>query len=118
MNLLDYAAVNVPVGFLANGLPSGVTLFGRASPTSTFSVWPTRSSVQPLPLVGGSLLAASLPAATGSHDRMALVVCGAHLDGLALNGQLRERGGRLLTAMHSARAIGCAGRRTPSGDGA
>jgi allophanate hydrolase len=33
---------------------------------------------------------------------MALVVCGAHLDGLALNGQLRERGGHLLAAMHSA----------------
>jgi allophanate hydrolase len=30
------------------------------------------------------------------------VVCGAHLDGLALNGQLRERGGRLLAATESA----------------
>jgi allophanate hydrolase len=47
------------------------------------------------------------------------VVCGAHLDGLALNGQLRERGGRLLTAMHSAPLSAvCAGRRAPSGDGA
>ncbi|MDR2364318.1 MAG: allophanate hydrolase [Zoogloeaceae bacterium] len=30
MNLLDYAAVAVPAGFLQNGLPSGVTLFGQA----------------------------------------------------------------------------------------
>ncbi len=30
MNLLDYAAVAVPAGIMANGLPSGVTLFGRA----------------------------------------------------------------------------------------
>ena len=30
MNLLDYAAVAVPAGFMANGLPSGITLFGRA----------------------------------------------------------------------------------------
>jgi allophanate hydrolase len=103
MNLLDYAAVNVPVGFLANGLPSGVTLFGRAfTDQYLLGVADAFQRVQPLPLVGGSLLAASLPAATGSHDRMALVVCGAHLDGLALNGQLRERGGRLLAAMHSA----------------
>ncbi|HID8882023.1 TPA: amidase family protein, partial [Klebsiella variicola] len=30
MNLLDYAAVSVPCGFMPDGLPSGVTLFGRA----------------------------------------------------------------------------------------
>src|SRR5690606_20288473 len=30
MNLLDYAAVAVPAGFMADGLPSGITLFGRA----------------------------------------------------------------------------------------
>jgi hypothetical protein len=30
MNLLDYAAVAVPSGFMGNGLPWGVTLFGRA----------------------------------------------------------------------------------------
>ena len=29
MNMLDYAAVAVPAGFMANGLPWGVTLFGR-----------------------------------------------------------------------------------------
>jgi allophanate hydrolase len=33
---------------------------------------------------------------------MALVVCGAHLSGLPLNGQLRARGGRLLQATRSA----------------
>jgi allophanate hydrolase len=30
MNLLDYAAVATPTGFMANGLPWGVTVFGRA----------------------------------------------------------------------------------------
>ncbi len=30
LNLLDYAAVAVPSGFMNNGLPWGVTLFGRA----------------------------------------------------------------------------------------
>ncbi len=33
---------------------------------------------------------------------MALAVCGAHLAGLPLNGQLLARGGRLLQATHSA----------------
>ncbi len=35
MNLLDYAAVAVPAGVMANGLPWGVTLFGRVFTTST-----------------------------------------------------------------------------------
>jgi allophanate hydrolase len=30
MNLLDYAAIAVPSAFMGNGLPWGVTLFGRA----------------------------------------------------------------------------------------
>ncbi|MBS0887897.1 allophanate hydrolase, partial [Klebsiella variicola] len=39
---------------------------------------------------------------SAGHDRMALAVCGAHLAGLPLNGQLLARGGRLLQATHSA----------------
>jgi len=30
MHLLDYAAVAAPAGFISNGLPWGVTVFGRA----------------------------------------------------------------------------------------
>ncbi|WP_159873062.1 MULTISPECIES: allophanate hydrolase [unclassified Raoultella] len=103
MNLLDYAAVSVPTGFLANGLPSGVTLFGRAF-TDQFllGLADAFQRVQPLPLVGGAQIAPEPPAVNACHDRQALVVCGAHLDGLALNGQLRERGGRLLAATESA----------------
>ncbi|VFT72345.1 allophanate hydrolase [Klebsiella aerogenes] len=37
MNLLDYAAVSVPCGFMPDGLPSGVTLFGRAFYRSVFA---------------------------------------------------------------------------------
>jgi allophanate hydrolase len=55
MNLLDYAAVNVPVGFLANGLPSGVTLFGRVfTDQYLLGVADAFQRVQPLPLVGGA----------------------------------------------------------------
>ncbi|SUQ58131.1 Glutamyl-tRNA(Gln) amidotransferase subunit A [Raoultella terrigena] len=103
MNLLDYAAVSVPTGFLANGLPSGVTLFGRAfTDQYLLGLADAFQRAQPLPLPGGALIAPEPPAASACHDRQALVVCGAHLDGLALNGQLRERGGRLLAATESA----------------
>lgn len=103
MNLLDYAAVNVPVGFMDNGLPSGVTLFGRVfTDQYLLGLADAFQRIQPLPLVGGHLIPDTLPRTQASHDRLLLVVCGAHLDGLALNGQLRERGGRLLTATQSA----------------
>ncbi|WP_044178122.1 allophanate hydrolase [Phytobacter massiliensis] len=103
MNLLDYAAVAVPVGFMANGLPSGVTLFGRAfTDQYLLSVADAFQRAQPLTLPGGGSLSDVKPAQAATSDRAQIVVCGAHLDGLALNGQLRQRLGRLLEATHSA----------------
>ena len=113
MNLLDYSAVAVPAGIQsegdAKGLPWGVTLGAPAH--------------QDVPLLrladrfhralGGTLGAtpaqlADTPA-TGEVPRSALgagtvkvAVCGAHLSGLPLNGQLTQRGARLLGALKSA----------------
>ncbi|WP_437889277.1 allophanate hydrolase [Phytobacter sp. V91] len=105
MNLLDYAAVAVPVGFMASGLPSGVTLFGRAfTDQYLLGLADALQRAQPLPLPGGSVLAGDPPAQAAVNDRVQLVVCGAHLDGLALNHQLRQRQGHLVQATHSAPA--------------
>ncbi len=105
MNLLDYAAVAVPVGFMANGLPSGVTLFGRAfTDQYLLGVADALQRVQALTLPGGSQLNAAALAGVAGNDRVQVVVCGAHLDGLALNHQLRQRQGRLVEATHSAAA--------------
>jgi allophanate hydrolase len=85
MNLLDYAAVAVPSGFMGNGLPWGVTLFGRVF------------TDQYLLGVADALQRTSpTPTAVARNDRARLVVCGAHLDGLALNWQLKRRGARLV----------------------
>lgn len=94
MNLLDYAAVAVPSGFMGNGLPWGVTLFGRA-----FTDQYLLSVADALQRQQG--LAAPAPTHVARNDRARLVVCGAHLDGLALNWQLKQRGARLLEATHS-----------------
>ena len=103
MNLLDYAAVSVPCGFMPDGLPSGVTLFGRAfTDQYLLSLADAFQRVERLPLAGGARLESTPPAHSAGHDRMALAVCGAHLAGLPLNGQLLARGGRLLQATHSA----------------
>lgn len=103
MNLLDYAAVSVPCGFMPDGLPSGVTLFGRAfTDQYLLSLADAFQRAERLPLAGGARLESPPPAHPAGHDRMALAVCGAHLSGQPLNGQLLARGGRLLQATHSA----------------
>ncbi|MEK1906715.1 MAG: allophanate hydrolase, partial [Pseudomonas sp.] len=54
-----------------------------------------------LPLSGERTLDAKAPATLARNDRARVVVCGAHLDGLPLNWQLKQRGGRLLQATQS-----------------
>jgi allophanate hydrolase len=109
MNLLDLAAVAVPAGFRADGLPFGVTLFGPA-----FSDRRLAALAALLHRDQGLSLGATghrpMPEpehpeadpAAGEGGRLALAVCGAHLSGLPLNGQLTERGGRLLRATQTA----------------
>lgn len=102
MNTLDYAAVAVPAGFMANGLPWGVTLFGRAfTDQSLLGLADGLQRQTGLALVGERSLDAPAPATVARNDRARVVVCGAHLDGLPLNWQLRQRGGRLLQATQS-----------------
>ncbi|HAV2124933.1 TPA: allophanate hydrolase [Enterobacter cloacae] len=103
MNLLDYAAVAVPAGFMANGLPSGITLFGRAfTDQYLLSLADALQRHQMLTLPGGREMQGDAPASTATDDRLHLVVCGAHLDGLALNHQLRQRGATYVEATTSA----------------
>ncbi|TLX58689.1 allophanate hydrolase [Stutzerimonas nosocomialis] len=102
MNMLDYAAVAVPAGTMRNGLPWGVTLFGRAfTDQYLLSLADALQRRTALPLIGGNALATPAPTAPARNDRARVVVCGAHLDGLPLNGQLKQRGGRLLESTRS-----------------
>jgi allophanate hydrolase len=97
VNLLDYAAIAVPAGFRANGLPAGVTLVGPAF------------SDHDLAILGSRLHAAAgcghgrlrdaavtaLPAPTNVAHTVELAVAGAHLSGMALNHQLVDLGATL-----------------------
>lgn len=105
MNLLDYAAVAVPSAIMGNGLPWGVTLFGRAfTDQYLLGVADALQRRHNLPLTGGNTITPAASANAARNDHARLVVCGAHLDGLALNWQLRQRGARLLRATQSAPA--------------
>ncbi len=103
MNLLDYTAVAVPNGVMENGLPSGVTLFGRAfTDQYLLSLADALQRHSSLALPGGRQMSLPAPTETASYDRLPIVVCGTHLDGLALNAQLRQRGATLCAVTRSA----------------
>jgi allophanate hydrolase len=105
MNLLDYAAVATPTAFMKNGLPWGVTVFGRAfTDQYLLSVADTLqriSGVECVGGVGGDNADASNPQ-TAANDRVRIAVCGAHMQGLPLNRDLVSRGARLVEATQTA----------------
>ncbi|MEZ2353387.1 allophanate hydrolase [Caballeronia sp. RCC_10] len=102
MNLLDYAAVAAPAGLMSNGLPWGVTVFGRAfTDQYLLGVADLLQRVSGNACAGGVEFDDDAPH-RASHDRMRIVVCGAHMQGLPLNRDLVARGARLLQATHTA----------------
>ncbi len=104
MNLLDLAATAVPAGFQADGLPFGVTLI--APPHQDGPLLHLASGMQQT--LGGTLGATgqALPAAESLEvlpsGQVRVAVVGAHLLGLPLNYQLRERGARCVAATQTA----------------
>jgi allophanate hydrolase len=107
MNLFDLAGVAVPAGFRADGLPFGVTLVGPAASERALLKVASRlqrASVTTMGALGATLPAAdeSAPVPTLAPNHVALAVCGAHMSGLPLNVQLRERGAYLLQKTRSA----------------
>jgi len=106
MNLLDCTAVAVPAGFLDNELPWGISLVSTAMQDrkllSYANKWQQHNRINPgnleysLPETGANTVAYS--------EDIQLIVCGAHLQGLALNWQLSERGAHLLEITTSAKS--------------
>jgi allophanate hydrolase len=98
VNLCDLAAIAVPAGMGADGLPVGVTLIGPA--------W-SEGRLAPLADHIHRNWAPSLPAITASKvaaNETALFCIGAHMSGLGLNSQITSLGGRFLQADRTAAA--------------
>jgi allophanate hydrolase len=105
MNLLDLAGVAVPAGFRADGLPFGVTLVGRRGTDHALLAMADRLHRACVKKLGA--LESTLPPRTDAEHAiaegfMAVAVCGAHMEGLPLNSQLRDRGGYLVRRMQTA----------------
>ncbi len=105
-NLMDLAAIAVPSGMRADGLPSGVQLIGPRGSDATLAAVAAAYHEK----VGGTLGATghTLPPRRASgggataRSRHAVVVVGAHLSGQPLNRQLVELGGSLVRACSTA----------------
>jgi allophanate hydrolase len=109
MNLFELAGVAVPTGFRTDGLPFGVTLVGPDSSERallTLAQPLHQASVSTLGAMPWPVPAATSPPATSgislASGHLALAVCGAHMQGLALNHQMIERGAYLLQRTRSA----------------
>jgi len=105
VNLLDLCGLALPASIRSDDIPFGITLLapaghdaqlasiGRVFHADTRLAMGSRNLQQP-PLA---------PLLTGvSGDEIAIAVVGAHLSGMALNGELKALGGRLLQATATA----------------
>ncbi len=106
VNLMDLSALAVPAGFQSDGLPFGVTLVAPAWHEGLLGGWGEafqRAQRLPLGASGArpavSDLASIKPAA---YPTLPLLVVGAHMEGLAFNGQLSSLGARLVAKVKTA----------------
>jgi allophanate hydrolase len=102
VNLLDYAALSVPSSIREDGLPFGVTLIGPCASDWVLAELGARyQDVSALPLGATQEFLQGKqtipPAIRPTEETICVAVVGAHLSGMPLNGQLTERGARLVS---------------------
>jgi allophanate hydrolase len=86
VNLLDLAAISVPVGMRGDGLPSSLTLIGKAGSDASLAG------------IASVLEGGARPAPSPRPGEIALAVVGAHLTGMPLNHELTSRNATFLEA--------------------
>ena len=108
VNLLDLCGLALPAAMRPDGIPFGITLLapagkdallasiGRVFHADTRLTLGARGLPQPA--------LATVPA-SASEGEIAIAVVGAHLSGMALNGELKELDGRLLEATATAAGL-------------
>lgn len=107
VNLLDYCAIAVPIGFRPDGLPCGVTFVAQAHQDQPLlhlaQRWQRALQGRAATLGATGHSAVAFDAATAiPSGQIQVAVCGAHLQGQPLNHQLTSRGARLV--QHTATA--------------
>src|SRR5262249_34808704 len=100
VNLLDLCALALPSTIRSDGIPFGITLLAPAGKDALLaSIGRVFHADTKLKIGAKGLLQPPLASLhTGANDDLAIAVVGAHLSGMALNGELTALGGRLLEA--------------------
>ncbi|RWC36999.1 MAG: allophanate hydrolase [Mesorhizobium sp.] len=107
VNLLDMCGVAVPTGKRDDGLPMSVTLLaaaGKDALTAALARDLHQASDLGLGATGWTMPASPANTFQPDTDMIELVVVGAHLSGMPLNGQLRDLGARFSRAAKTASA--------------
>ncbi|MCJ2007726.1 allophanate hydrolase [Methylobacterium sp. J-092] len=105
VNLLDWCALAVPGRFRADTFPAGVTLLAPRGCDGLLAALGARLHAASGVPIGASAVpvpAATEPAGRAAGEAIELAVVGAHLSGLALNGELTRLGARFLRAVATA----------------
>jgi allophanate hydrolase len=103
VNLLDLAAIAVPAGFRADGMPMGITLIGPAGSDLMLAELAQRLHAAAALPAGALGIPLPPPERLAAHADLAqLAVVGAHLTGLPLNRELTARGARLVRRARTA----------------
>jgi allophanate hydrolase len=90
VNLMGLSALAVPAGARPDGLPFGITLIGPPGADRS------------LLALGARFAGETMPELTEPAEaRLELAVCGAHMAGQPLNGELLRAGGRLVEAVRT-----------------
>jgi allophanate hydrolase len=105
VNLLDLCGLALPAALRDDGIPFGITLLAPAGRDAQLAGIGRMFHADTKLTMGSKNLAqpplAALPEETRT-DEIAIAVVGAHLSGMALNGELKVLGGRLLKATETA----------------
>jgi allophanate hydrolase len=99
VNLLDMSALAIPAAIRADGIPFGITLLGPGGEDARLaSIGRVFHAATGLTMGATGAAQPELAAlkTTVQGDEIAIAAVGAHLSGMALNGQLTELSGRLL----------------------
>ncbi|THD48741.1 MAG: allophanate hydrolase [Bradyrhizobium sp.] len=105
VNLLDLCGLAVPAAIRPDDIPFGITLLAPAGQDARLaSIGRVFQADTKLTLGAGCVPQPQLAdlSASLSEDEIAIAVVGAHLSGMALNGELKTLGGRLLEATATA----------------
>jgi allophanate hydrolase len=98
VNLLDLCGLALPAAMRADGIPFGITLLAPAGNDALLASIGRAFHADTGLTVGakGVKQPALAPVGEMGSDEIAIAVVGAHLSGMALNGELQALGGRLL----------------------